>query len=179
VVGLAVAMLGSLRVDLATLDTIRETHGRGRWSDAIGRYAAELKSTDTVAVSLDWGLHLPLRFADRSLTLVEPIWQLVAQRAPRPWTLEGNEQSVYLLFEPEFAVFRYGGQFVDAVNRLPPDRVTIQHHRDASGDPVFVSVRLHGAHRLNYSGKFQISWSPIIDSTAPNGFQPGGRGVSD
>ncbi len=173
VVGIATAILGSLRVDLATLHTIHETHGRGRWSDAIGHYATELKSLDAtpIAVSLDWGLYLPLRFADRSLTLVEPIWQLAAQRAPVPWTFEGNEHHVYLLFEPQFAVFGFGQQFLDAVDRLPSDRVTIRHHSDASGDPVFVSVQLLAPHRLRYTGKFQISWSSIVDPHASGRFQ--------
>jgi hypothetical protein len=166
VFAVAAAIIGSLRVDLATMDTIRETHGRGRWSDAIGQFAVGLQSPDVtrVAVSLDWGLYLPLRFADRNSTLVEPIWQLVRRRATQPWHFEGSEQHVYLFFEPQFAVFRYGQQFMDAVARLPSDRVTIAHHSDASGDPVFVSVRLHGRHRLQYTGKFEIQWLPVVGS---------------
>ncbi|MGE4605627.1 MAG: glycosyltransferase family 39 protein [Myxococcota bacterium] len=176
VLGVATAIFGSLRVDLATLGTIHETRGRGRWSDAIGRFSADLRSHDATptAVSLDWGLYLPLRFADRSLTLIEPIWQLGAQLgAQRPWTFEGSERHVYLLFEPQFAVFRYGQQFLEAVARLPEDRVEIRHHSDASGDPVFVSVRLLGPHRLRYTGRFQIEWSPIGDPLASSGDQSG------
>ncbi len=176
VIGVATALLGSLRVDFATFDTIRETHGKGRWSDSIGAFGTELASAEerSTAVSLDWGLDLPLRFADRSLDQVEPIWQLGARTSGQPpWIFEGNGKHVYLLFEPQFAVFRYGKQFLDAVGRLPDDRVSIRHHRDASGDPVFVSVRLLGPHRLQYNGRFQIEWSPVGPPLGSGGAQSG------
>ena len=102
---------------------------------------------------------MPLRFADRSLVLVEPIWQLVSQRGTEPWRFDGNEQHVYLLFEPEFSVFRQGEQFVDAVSRLPSDRVSIQHHSDATGTPTFISVRLLSPHQLQNAGQFKVRWS--------------------
>ncbi|MFQ5418546.1 MAG: ArnT family glycosyltransferase, partial [Myxococcota bacterium] len=69
-VGLAAILAASVYVDVRTLDTIRESGGKGRWSDAIGAFARELAATPgAVAVSLDWGFDGPLRYEERSLSL--------------------------------------------------------------------------------------------------------------
>jgi hypothetical protein len=156
---LAGALLAaSLVVTLRTLETIRETGGKGRWSDAVASFAAELETRPhPVVVSLDWGFDGPLRFTARQLDLVEPIWKL---RRPRQgvgsWSFDGTPQHVYLLHTEEYAVFDYGASLLDAIHRLPPASAAIRWHRDRSGDPAFLSVRFGQAHRLVYRGSFEI-----------------------
>jgi hypothetical protein len=145
-------------VTLRTLGTIQKTGGKGRWSDALARFGAELESRPhQVVVSLDWGFDGPLRFTARQLDLLEPIWKL---RRPRQgvgsWTFDGTPQHVYLLHPEEYAVFDYGASLLDAIYRLPPASAAIRWHRDRSGDPAFVSVRFTDAHRLVYRGSFEI-----------------------
>ncbi len=151
-------LAASLVVTLRTLETIQETGGKGRWSDALARFAAELEAhPHPVIVSLDWGFDGPLRFTAPQLDLLEPIWKL---RRPRrgvgSWTFDGTPQHVYVLYPEEYAVFDYGASLLDAIYRLPPASAAIRWHRDRSGDPAFISVRFGEAHRLVYRGGFEI-----------------------
>ena len=151
----AVALLGSLRVDLATFETIRETGGKGRWSDSLVAFAPELVGSRVV--SLDWGLHLPLRFAAPELSLLEPVWKIRALRQLRtPWTFDGTGDDVYLAMEGDYAVFGYGEQLLATAQSLPEDLVSIRRHTDREGDPTFVSLRIAPPHRLVYKGAFEI-----------------------
>lgn len=152
------ALLGNLWVLRETLDTVRVTGGKGRWSDAIVDLAPELR--DRVAVNLDWGLYLPLRFADRSLATIEPFWQLrELQRRGRPWIFDGTSDHVYLFLSGDYAVFGYGDALLEAARRLPPERVSIRLHNDRSGDPAFVSLRFAAPHRLVYDGAFEVMFT--------------------
>jgi hypothetical protein len=158
VVGTVAGLGGSLYADFATLDTIRATGGKGRWSDSIGRFATDFAAAgEGTAVALDWGFALPMRFAARGLPIVEPIWELNdAHRLQRAWEHSGNARHRYVLFEPEYAVFRFGERFLEAVETLPAGQVAIERHRDGSGDPAFLSVQILGPHRIRYTGRFDI-----------------------
>ncbi len=149
VLALAAALLGALRADLHTLEMLRLTGGRGRWSDALGRLAPELAQQGAHVVCLDWGFAGPLRFTSRDLAVDEPIWRL---RSRRPPLLEGGPERVYLFYEERYAVFPFGSALQDALAVLPPGAVTLRRHADRSGDTAFVSVRFAGPHRLAYRG---------------------------
>ncbi len=158
VVVAAIALTGGLWVSLRTLDTIRETGGRGRWSDALTRFAIDLESRPrAVVVSLDWGLDGPIRFTAPDHRFIEPIWKLQkAHRRAEDWRHDGTAQHEYLLYEKPFALFDFGASFQDAIRSLPPGSVTIERHLDRRGDPVFLSVRFRGPHRLIYRRGFEI-----------------------
>lgn len=147
----ASAIAGSLYVDASTLRTIRETGGKGRWSDALDRFSSELASQpDAVVVSLDWGFHGQLLFRDPGLRLIEPIWRRGG------WHLDGSETSIYLLHENDYAVFDYGAAFRAMLRQLPSDAAVIRRHEDREGDTAFLSVRFSRPHRLVYRGAFEI-----------------------
>jgi hypothetical protein len=150
----ALAFAGNLYVSLRTFDTIERTHGKGRWSDAIVRFADELAAEPgAIAVSLDWGFHAQLDFLDRGLELREPIWRITrTDPRIRPFGFAGDGRMVYLLWEGELAVFPVGPAFLEAVRSLGSDRVAIRRHADREGDPAFVSVRIAGPHRIVYRG---------------------------
>jgi hypothetical protein len=154
---LCAVLAGSLHVNFRTLETVRESGGKGRWSDALGDFAAELASQPgAVAVSLDWGFDGPLRYAARDLALVEPIWEMRRARlSGRAWTFAGTPRHVYLVFEEDLAVFDFGPKFLAMVRDMAPGRVSIRRHLDREGDLAFLSVRFARPHQLTYGGEFE------------------------
>ncbi len=155
---LGVAFATAVRVDVVTLRGIREGGGKGRWSDAVAALSAELaERPGSVAVSLDWGFDAPLRFLDAQLATREPFWGL---RGRRSLALPpGAAGHVYLVAEPDYAVFPYGAALLRALDRLPEGSVAVRRHRDREGDPAFRSVRFRGPHRLVYrDGRFEVEW---------------------
>jgi hypothetical protein len=153
VAGLAIGVLaGSARVTQATHETIRETGGQGRWSDAARAYVATLPPTARI-VCLDWGFAGPLRFADPARSVAEPIWTLRRARDPRAAaSLAGTPADVYLVYEQAFAVYPYGLALLEAVGSLPADSVSVSRHSDRHGEPVFVAIRFQRPHRVAFQG---------------------------
>jgi len=152
-------LAGNLYVDARTLLTINRTGGKGRWSEALHLFADELKNTsDAVVVSLDWGFHGQLSFANVPATLLEPIWIMPQiQRQSAELIFTGTPQHIYLIYEPKYAYFPYRIPFLNAIHSLPPNLVTVDRHNDRQGDPAFISVRISRPHRIIYNGSFQIS----------------------
>ena len=149
---------GSLYVNFRSFETIRESGGKGRWSDTLGAFAAELASQPgAAAVSLDWGFDGPLRYAARDLALVEPIWKIRRGHLPgHAWTFAGTPQHVYLVFEEDLAVFDFGPEFLAMARDMTPDDVSIRRHLDREGDLAFLSVRFARPHQLTYAGEFEV-----------------------
>jgi hypothetical protein len=145
-----------LLVDLRTLETIHESGGRGRWSNALERFARELPD-DASVVSLDWGFHAPLRFTRPELQLEEPVWRMQRARGPGPGvTLLGGPQHVYLVQEPGYQVFDIGDALLEAVRRLPMGAATVREHADRNGESAFRSIRFTRPHELIYRGSFEV-----------------------
>lgn len=142
-------LVSSLRLDLATLELLRERGGRGLWSHAVEELARQLPA-GTRVVSLDWGFDGPIRFVAPDATTEEPIWRL--RRRGRPTTLEGGPEDLYLVHEPRYAVMPYGDAFLDALGRLPEAAVQVEIHRDRAGEAVLRSVRFARPHTLVYRG---------------------------
>jgi hypothetical protein len=155
---LCAVVVGSLHVDFRTLETIRESGGKGRWSDALGEFAAELASQPgAVAVSLDWGFDGPLRFAARNLARVEPIWKMRRVHPEgRVWRFSGTDRHVYLVFEGDLSVFDFGPEFLATARGMPTEDVRIRSHLDREGDLAFLSVRFSGPHELAYGEEFEV-----------------------
>jgi hypothetical protein len=159
----AAALALLVATDLAstgrTLSALRASGGKGRWSDALQEFGRGLAARpDAAAVCLDWGLCLPLRFAERGLALEEPIWRLRAPAAALgAWTHEGTPEHVYLLPEPRLAVFGFGAGFLAAARALPSGTVQVREHPDREGDPAFLSLRFARPHRVTYlDGRFEV-----------------------
>jgi hypothetical protein len=157
---LALLVAGNLLVTALTLEHMRSTGGKGRWSDSLDAFAQELSSRPgTVAVSLDWGFDGPLRFATRDLDLIEPVWSMrSAHRPGRAWRFSGTVHHVYLLFDEDFAVFDFGPKFLATARALDPTSVEIRRHVDLEGDSTFVSVHFTRPHQLTYDGNFTIEF---------------------
>lgn len=154
--GLGAALAGHLWVDARTFQTLVETGGRGRWSDALERFAAALPADATV-VSLDWGFHAPLVLLRPELALEEPIWRLSAAGPPGSGaTLRGSPRHVYLVQEPGYQVFEIGNALLAAAARLPGGIADMQTVRDREGAPVFRALRFTRPHELVYRGEFEV-----------------------
>ncbi len=149
----AAALVGSLRIDLLTLESVRASGGRGRWSRALLELARELPQGSRL-VSLDWGFHAPLRMLHPELELSEPVWSMA--RASSAFALAGGPDHVYLVQEPGFEVFGVGDALLDAVAALPPGQATVRTHADREGAPAFRSVRFARPHQLVYRGSFEV-----------------------
>jgi hypothetical protein len=158
VAAVALLVAGNLMVTTRTLDHMRSTGGKGRWSDSLDAFAQELsRSPGTVAVSLDWGFDGPLRFAARDLDRAEPFWSMrSAHRPGHAWRFSGNARHVYLLFDEDFAVFDFGPKFLAAARALDATSVEIRRHVDQEGDPTFLSVHFARPHQLTYDGNFSV-----------------------
>jgi hypothetical protein len=156
--GLAGLIAGNLLLIQHTSEFIRDTGGRGRWSHALNEFAAEIdrQPGDTV-VSMDWGFHEPLLFLTRQTHLVESIWALPqALAAGKPWVLDADANTVYLVHDTPYDLFGLGPNFLLAARLAKNPAANITPHYDKAGDLAFYSVRVGGPHRLRYDGKFRI-----------------------
>jgi hypothetical protein len=146
----------NLRVDGAIHETLNQTQGRGRWSQAIAAIAQE--DSPGPIVALDWGFAGPLHFTRPELEIQEPIWALRAPRPPQQGlSLSGTPAHRYLFFEPQHAVFPFGAALLRAAEALPARRVEVIQHHDASGAPVFREVRFRDSHTLVHRGdRFEV-----------------------
>jgi len=146
--GLAALLASAVRADLATRAELAEHHGRGRWSDALGRLARELAAEPGLrVVSLDWGFHAPLGLLAPGLDLREPIWALrgpPGSAAP----IAGDARTLYLVQDPRYRVFAWGDDLLAAVARLPAGSAEVRAHPDRRGETALLSVRIRHPHRL-------------------------------
>jgi catechol 2,3-dioxygenase-like lactoylglutathione lyase family enzyme len=144
---------------------MRETGGRGRWSNALDDFAGVLAAEPgPVVVSLDWGFHAPLRLLAPELDLEEPVWKLRRRAPPRTArTIEGTTRHVYLVPEPRWAMFGFGDSLLEATSRLPEGSVRVRIHRDRRGEPVFRSLRFARPHRLVYRDGFEVKLMSAIE----------------
>jgi hypothetical protein len=151
----AATLVSGLRLDLDTLRTLRDTGGRGRWSHAVEDLARDLQPRARV-VSLDWGIDAPLRFIAPGTSAEEPIWRL--QAGSRAATrLEATPDRVYVLFEPEYAVFPFGSALLEAVAALPAGTAVVEQRNDREGAPVLRVVSFPAPHELVYrGGRFEV-----------------------
>jgi 4-amino-4-deoxy-L-arabinose transferase-like glycosyltransferase len=140
--GLAIAIIALLLVCefsaiARTQKIIRETGGRGWWSNALVKFATETKSKPNLIVSsLDWGFNEQLEFLADQPRLEEPFWQAAFGQQPE---LPRDTNHIYLAHPPEFALSPLGAQFMDSVARENENAV-VQPWRDGQGRIVFYSI---------------------------------------
>jgi hypothetical protein len=126
---------------LQTQRLIRQTGGRGCWSEALVQFCQSVKDrSDLIIISLDWGFNEQLLFLTDGPRLEEPIWNWLEQpgsdRAKPPAQLN----LLYLFYPDQYSKFPFGAEFARAA---PPagQRLVIQTWRDARGEPAFYSAR--------------------------------------
>ncbi len=129
--------LGEFHVILRTENLIRETGGRGWWSNALVKFAGEIKSRPGLTVSsLDWGFNEQLEFLTDGPRLEEPFWQAAFGGQPE---LPRDTNHIFLAHPPEFALSPLGAQFMESVARENKNAV-VQPWRDGQGAIVFYAI---------------------------------------
>jgi Dolichyl-phosphate-mannose-protein mannosyltransferase len=116
---------------------IRETGGRGLWSNALMKFAEEIKRRPgLVLCSLDWGFNEQLEFLTDGPQLEEAFWRTVPGvriELPR------DTNHIYLAHPPEFSLSPLGAQFMESVARENKNAV-VQPWRDRQGRVVFYAI---------------------------------------
>jgi hypothetical protein len=116
---------------------IRETGGRGWWSNALVKFAEETKNRPGLVISsLDWGFNEQLEFLTDGPHLEEPFWQAAFGGQP---DLPRDTNHIYLAHPPEFALSPLGAQFMESVARENKNAV-VQPWRDGQGQIVFYAI---------------------------------------
>ena len=153
--GLAAVLATNIALTQSTRSLLATTGGRGWWSDAILPLARELEAQPgAVAVSLDWGFHLPLLFLTSQPKVLEPIWKIPRARGGT-WSHTGTAAHTYLVHDAPYDRFGFGPPFLSAVRALG-EGATLRKHTDREGVAAFYSVRFDRAHRIRFAGGFRI-----------------------
>jgi hypothetical protein len=136
VLALAVVCGTGLRSIAATQELIRETGGRGRWSDSFDRFCREKQSrSDLTIVSLDWGFNEQLMLLTDGPQLSEPFWSFNQTLPPLP----EDPNYVYLAHPPEYSVLKYD---VAYLNQLQANvNVEIIPYVDRQNQVAFYAIR--------------------------------------
>lgn len=158
----------------STRELLERTGGRGWWSSAISELANDLDSRKgSVAVSLDWGFHLPLLFLTDETEVIEPIWGI--ERAVvegGAWETSGDERHRYVAHEDHYDRFGYGPQLLHVARILERSGkpVAIQSYRDREGEAAFVTIAFGAPHRivLRRGTGFRVEFDERDERETPN-----------
>lgn len=135
---LAAVVTGHVAALVRTQQFIARTGGRGNWSTALTDFAAGLRTReDVMLVSLDWGFHEQLSFLTDAPQRFEPTWNL---QEGKPVSLVPDPQFYYLIHPPEFSLFPYGEQYLQAARQADPN-LNVQSFTNREGRVVFQIFR--------------------------------------
>jgi hypothetical protein len=119
-----------------TQQLIRQTGGRGRWSDALCAFAKEVAGrSDLSIVCLDWGFNEQLAFLTDGPALTEAFW-INSGPAPR------STNCIYLAHPDEYRVYGFGRKFLDWSLGAGAAKVEVRPWCDRQNNVVFYSIRL-------------------------------------
>ena len=137
---IAVLLANQLWAISKTQSLIRETGGRGLWSDSLDAFCRENRHrTDLVMVSLDWGFNEQLAFLTNGPKLFEPVWAL-GHSIPTGTPLVKDPGSLYLVHPSEYAVAPESVRYSYAAEH-GDDNAEIQPYFDRQGRVAFYTIR--------------------------------------
>jgi hypothetical protein len=120
----------------ATQKLIRETGGRGRWSESFDRFCCENQNrSDLTIVSLDWGFNEQLIFLSDGPQLSEPFWNFNQTLSPLP----DAPNYIYLAHPPKYSVLNYDVAYLNQFRNNP--NVEITPHFDRQNEVAFYTIR--------------------------------------
>jgi hypothetical protein len=110
----AIVYLSGLRSIVATQKLIRQTGGRGRWSESFDKFCRENRDrSDLTIVSLDWGFNEQLMFLTDGPQLSEPFWEFNQTLPP----LSPDPNYIYLAHPPEYSVLKYDVAYLNQLQK--------------------------------------------------------------
>lgn len=138
-VALAAALGGHLLALHATRRLIAETGGRGLWSNALDRFAAEVRTRrDLTLVSYDWGFYENLALLTDGPKLVDPTWSVLAGEK---FAVPTGADVIHLVHPPEYQVFPFNAELLRLARAAGPRRAAIRAYPDRQGRPAFYAIR--------------------------------------
>jgi hypothetical protein len=138
IASVSLVLYSQFRVIQRTQQLIRETGGRGRWSESFDAFCGQVKDrADLTIVSLDWGFNEQLICLTDQPNLVEPFWTL--GRGPLP-ALPKATNVIYLVHPPEYSLFAIGPRYLAAALAAGKD-VEVKPWNDREGHVAFYTIR--------------------------------------
>jgi hypothetical protein len=136
--GVVLLLLWQLLAIDKTQRLVQETGGRGRWSSSLDAFCRQVAGrADLKIVSLDWGFNEQLLWLTDAPELAEPFWtfgESLPANLPRP------ADSIFLVHPPEYSLFPYGPEFLNAARRAGTN-VDIHPYRDRENRVAFYTIR--------------------------------------
>jgi hypothetical protein len=133
----AIVCLSGLRSIAATQELIRQTGGRGRWSDSFDKFCRENRDrSDLTIVSLDWGFNEQLMFLTDGPQLAEPFWEF----NQTPPGLPPNPNYIYLAHPPDYSVLKYDVAYLNQLQKSG-ENAEITPHFDRQSEVAFYTIR--------------------------------------
>jgi uncharacterized membrane protein len=130
-------LAGELRAVVQTEQLIRQTGGRGRWSESFDRFCRENRDrSDLTIVSLDWGFNEQLIFLTDGPQLSEPFWEFNQTLPPLP----PNPNYIYLAHPPEYSVLKYDVAYLNQLQSSGTN-VEVMPHFDRQNEVAFYTIR--------------------------------------
>jgi len=133
----AIVCLTGLRSIVATQKLIRQTGGRGRWSESFDKFCRENRDrSDLTIVSLDWGFNEQLMFLTNAPQLAEPFWEFNQTLPPLP----PNPNYIYLAHPAEYSVLKYDVAYLTQLQSTGAN-VEVTPHLDRQNEVAFYTIR--------------------------------------
>jgi hypothetical protein len=133
----AIVCLSGLSSIVATQKLIRQTGGRGRWSEALDKFCRENRDrSDITIVSLDWGFNEQLMFLTDAPQLAEPFWEFNQTLPPLP----PNPNYIYLAHPAEYSVLKYDVAYLTQLQSAGTN-VEVTPHFDRQNQVAFYAIR--------------------------------------
>jgi hypothetical protein len=130
-------LAGELQAVVQTERLIRQTGGRGRWSESFDRFCRENRDrSDLTIVSLDWGFNEQLMFLTDGPQLSEPFWEFNQTLPPLP----ANPDYIYLAHPPEYSVLKYDVAYLNQL-QSSGGSVEVTPHFDRQNAVAFYTIR--------------------------------------
>jgi hypothetical protein len=115
---------------------IRETGGRGRWSDSFDRFCRENRNrSDLTIANLDWGFNEQLMFLTDGPQLSEPFWNFNQTLPPLP----EDPNYIYLAHPPEYSALKYDVAYLSQLQGNA--NVEITPYVDRQNQVAFYTIR--------------------------------------
>ncbi len=137
ILAIAIVCGSGLRTIAGTQKLIRETGGRGRWSESFDKFCRENRNrSDLTIVSLDWGFNEQLIFLTCTPQLAEPFWEFNQTLPPLP----SNPNYIYLAHPAEYSVLKYDVAYLNQLQKNGAN-AEITPHFDRQNEVAFYTIR--------------------------------------
>jgi hypothetical protein len=130
-------LAGELHAVVQTQQLIRQTGGRGRWSESLDQFCRQNRNRSNLTiVSLDWGFNEQLMFLTDAPQLAEPFWGFNQTLPPLP----ANPNYIYLAHPAEYSVLKYDIAYLNQLQKSVGN-VELTPCFDRQNEVAFYTIR--------------------------------------